>query len=137
MIEKERCPLVTNLIVPPLTQTIYRIENPVTMNGMWYNERGEYEPRIFDLTEGVSAHLPMGWHERYGQGGNRWFSGCSDVELLKHWFSIRDIMELDEAGYKLFSFQSTEFIHEEFQTLFTRRGLVEQVQLDITSLVVS
>lgn len=105
------------------------------MNGMWYNEHGEYNPFINTLTEGISADLPMGYHERYGQDGKRWFSGCKDFELLKHWFSNRDIRELHDAGYQLFEFESNEFNNEEFQTIFTRGGLVSQRVLDINELL--
>lgn len=114
-----------------VVQEIFRIENPDTMNGMWYNEKGEYDPFIFNLTEGVSAHLPMEPHERYGNNGQRWFSGCGDFQQLQYWFSNRDVIELGEAGYRLFRFESREFVNEEFQTIFTRRGIVSQVELDI------
>ena len=115
-------------------QKIFRIENPGTMNGMWYNENGEYDPFIFNLTEGISAHLPMEPDERYGDNGQRWFSGCKDFQQLQHWFSNRDVVELGEAGYKLYVFTSQDFKNEEFQTIFTREWVVEQVELDINLL---
>lgn len=119
----------------PTIQEIFRIENQDTMNGMWYNDKGEYDPFIKTLTEGISADLPMEPHERYGQFDRRWFSGCVDFDLLKHWFSKRDIFELNEAGYKLYKFQSQEFQHEEFQTIFTREGILSQVEVDINILL--
>ena len=112
-------------------QEIFRIENAETMNGMWYNEKGEYDPFIFNLTEGISAHLPMEPDERYGMNEQRWFSGCRDFQQLQHWFSNRDVVELGEAGYKLYAFKSVEFVTEEFQTIFTRRGVIEQAELNI------
>lgn len=117
-----------------VVQEIFRIENPDTMNGMWYNEKGEYDPFIFNLTEGISAHLPMEPDDRYGVNEQRWFSGCKDFQQLQHWFSNRDVIELGEAGYKLYRFRAQEFTNEEFQTIFTRRGILEQVELDINLL---
>lgn len=105
------------------------------MHGMWYNQHGEYDPFIKTLSEGISADLPMGHHDRYGQNNKRWFSGCKDFELLKHWFSARDIQELHEAGYQLFKFQSSEFQNEEFQTIFTRSGVVSQTVININELL--
>lgn len=119
----------------PTFQEIFRIENPMTMRGMWYNEHGQYDPFIKTLSEGISADLPMDYHERYGQSDRRWFSGCKDFEQLKHWFSARDIHELHDAGYQLFKFQSIEFKNEEFQTIFTRSGIMSQTILDINKLL--
>lgn len=123
-----------NLIKPTIAE-IFRIENQETMHGMWYNEKGEYDPFIFNLTEGISADLPMGYHERYGQDAARWFSGCVDFEQMKHWFSERDIRELDAAGYHLYKFEAKQFQHEEFQTIFTREGIVQQTLLPMDDLL--
>lgn len=119
----------------PTIQEIFRIENQETMHGMWYNQKGELDPFIKTLTEGISADLPMEPHERYGQNNKRWFSGCKDFELLKHWFSRRDILELNDAGYRLYKFESQEFQNEEFQTIFTREGVLSQTEVDITTLL--
>lgn len=120
----------------PLTvQEIFRIENPNTMHGMWYRLSGEYDPFIKTLTDGISADLPMDPHERYGQLNQRWFSGCKDFEQLKLWFSHQDIIELNNAGYKLFKFESTEYQNEDVQTIFTRRGIISQTEISIQDLL--
>lgn len=119
----------------PTTQEIFRIENPETMHGMWYQLNGDYDPFIKTLTEGISADLPMERHERYGALGQRWFSGCKDFEQLKHWFSNRDVIELNAAGYKLFRFEATEFQNEDNQTIFTRRGVAKQSEISIDLLL--
>lgn len=111
------------------TLEIFRIENPDTNHGMWYDGDGNYNPFIFNLTEGVSRDLPMEHHIRYGFGGTRWFSGCQDVELMRHWFSKKDIEELLSSGYKLYKFESTEFVVEEFQVLFTRTGIITRTEI--------
>ena len=119
------------------TQTIYRIENPKTNHGMWYNQKGEYNPFILTLTEGKSAHLPMEPHPRYGQTGQRWYSGCQNINQLKQWFSTQDILELNNAGYKLYQFETTEYINEEHQTIFTRRGILTQTELNIIETILN
>lgn len=110
---------------------IYRIENPETNSGMWYNECGEFEPFIETLTDGKCADLPMDWHERYGRDGVRWFSGCNNLEDLKGWFSHQDAKELIDAGYSLFVFECDEYSVEETQTLFTREGVISKNTMSI------
>lgn len=113
---------------------IFRIENPDTNNGMWYDGEGNYSPFIETLSDGKSASLPMGWEARYGQGGRRWFSGCHSVELMRHWFSDQDARELLEAGYGLYKFESDEFIVEEFQVIFTREGIVSTEEISLADI---
>lgn len=107
---------------------IYRLENE-NGHGMWYREDGTYDPFIMKLTEGISKHLPMDYDERYGKGGLRWYSGCSEMGKLKHWFSDRDAQELRGAGYKLLRFTSTQYTIEEHQTIFTREGVIGTIEI--------
>lgn len=110
---------------------IYRIENPGTMHGMWYELDGTYNPFIKTLTEGKSKDLPMDYHERYAQGGLKWFSGCPSKELMQHWFSPLDAWELYQAGYRLYQFTSTQYIVEEYQVIFTREGIIDQLEIPL------
>lgn len=111
---------------------IFRIENPTTNHGMWYDAAGVYNPFIESLSEGKSASLPMGWDKRYGARGRRWYSGTGDADMLKHWFSERDAVELGEAGYRLHVFEASEFIVEEFQVIFTREGVVASTVIPLS-----
>jgi hypothetical protein len=111
--------------------TIYRIENPDTMHGMWYRLDGTYDPFIMTLTEGRSKDLPMEKHPRYTALGIPWFSAGKSVENMNQWFSPLDAKELNDAGYKLFSFTVQEYQMEEMQCLFTRRGVITQVEIPL------
>lgn len=113
---------------------IFRIENPETMCGMWYDRDGNPRPLIKTLTEGISAHLPMEPHPRYGKNGRRWYSGCADFSSMRQWFSDRDALELHERGYRLFSFESVEYEVEENQVLFTREGVLRQEELKMSTI---
>ena len=110
---------------------IYRIENEETNHGMWYRENGIYDPFIMKLTEGISKHLPMEFHERYRTDGHEWFSGCKSKEQMHLWFSKLDAIELYQAGYKLYEFESSQFIIEENQVLFTREGIIKKKEIPI------
>lgn len=116
------------------TMKIYRIENEETMHGMWYRLDGTLDPFIKRLTDGKSKNLPMEFHERYSEGGMKWFSGCDSKETMKHWFSDLDAFELFRNGYKLFQFESNQFIKEEFQTLFTREGIISKQEIPLETI---
>lgn len=113
---------------------IYRIENTITNHGMWYKEDGTYDPFILKLTEGKSKHLPMEHHERYSEGGIKWFSGCDSVEMLKQWFSKQDVFELLQSGYGLYEFECSQYKQEENQTLFSREGIVNKHKIGMDTL---
>lgn len=115
-------------------KTIYRIENEETMHGMWYRLDGTYDPFIKRLSDGKSADLPMEFHERYSKGGMKWFSGCDDRETMQAWFSTQDALELFKNGYRLFKFKANHFVEEEHQTLFTREGVIEKVEVPLDTL---
>lgn len=110
---------------------IYRMEHGITRDGMWYDHKGNYVPLIMTLTEGKSKHLPMDLDDRYGYNGRRWVSGCSDLDIFKHWFTLRDAKELVEKGCVLREFECTEYIVEEYQTLFTREGVISEREMTL------
>src|SRR5690606_24879559 len=112
---------------------IYRIENPDTENGMWYDGQGRYRPFIKTLTDGRSADLPMEWDARYGKGGRRWYSGCKDSSRMNVWFSAQDARELVDAGYRLIEFWASEFVVEEFQVIFTREGSTSRREIPLSA----
>jgi hypothetical protein len=113
---------------------IYRIENEVTNHGMWYRIDGTLDPFIHKLTDGKSKNLPMEFHERYSKGGRKWFSGCGSKEMMQHWFSNLDAFELLQNGYRLFEFESNQFIDEGNQVLFTREGIVKKQEIPLQTI---
>ncbi len=50
---------------------------------------------------------------------------------MRQWFSNLDALELFKNGYKLFKFQSKQYIEEEFQTPFTREGLLSKHEIPL------
>ena len=113
---------------------IYRIENEETMHGMWYRLDGTYDPFIKRLTEGKSKDLPMEFHEKYSKDGFKWFSGCDNKEHMRQWFSELDALELFKNGYKLYEFESQQFIKEENQVLFTREGILSKNEIPLDTI---
>lgn len=113
--------------------SIYRIENPQTMHGMWYDGEGNYNPFIFNLTEGISRDLPMDPHARYGSDGMRWYSAGKTRENMNEWFSPTDAVELQQAGYVLYEFTVSQYRMEEHQVLFTRQGIELQKEIPLSA----
>lgn len=113
---------------------IYRIENEATNHGMWYRLDGTYDPFIKTLTEGISKDLPMGYNERYSKDGLKWFSGCGNIEDMKHWFSALDALELHQNGYKLFEFEATQFSVVEYEVMFTKESVVSKKEIPLETI---
>lgn len=101
---------------------------------MWYNSKGEHEPYIDTLTEGISKHLPMGYNPIHKKGGKKWYSGTDSREQLEKWFSILDVKELLERGYKLYKFTVKEWNTLEHEVLFTREGIIAQEEIPMSDL---
>lgn len=113
---------------------IYRIENDETNHGMWYRLDGTFDPFIMRLTEGVSKDLPMGFNERYRKDGFRWQSGAGSMEDMKFWFSALDALELFKNGYKLYEFESNQFMVVEHEIMFTREGILTRHEIPLDTI---
>lgn len=112
---------------------VFRIENPVTNNGMRYDKNGNYAPRILNLTEGISRDLPMGFNPDHVKDGKKWSSGGRNIAEMNLWFSAKDAYELMQDGYRLYKFEVAEFQLKENEILFTREGIITKEEIEIDS----
>lgn len=87
--------------------------------------------KVFDmLSEGLCRNLPMEDNELYRYQGKAWFSAAPTKEILKHWFSLRDVLELEQLGYKIYKFILKNIRQvSEFEIVFTRDNIVNQQEL--------
>lgn len=107
-------------------RNIYRIENPETMHGMWYNSEGEYDPIIDTLCpEGLSRLMPMDFCADHKKNSKNWFSAGKSVENMREWFSKADAVSLLEYGFQLHEFTVTEWQEKEHEILFTREAIID------------
>ncbi len=111
--------------------TIYRIENPKTHNGMWYDKDGNLAPFIFNLTEGISKHLPMSYNADHYLDGFVWNSAGRSKEQMHQWFSAMDAFELLNNGYKLYEFDVVMYQQKEHEVLFTREGIIKSTEIPL------
>ena len=114
------------------TKTIYRIENPETMHGMWYNNDGEFDPIINELCpDALAKELPMDFDVRHKRNGMAWYSAGKSIENMNQWFSRKDALDLADNGFKLYRFVVTEWQELENEVIFTREGVIEQTEIPI------
>lgn len=110
---------------------LLRIEHKKHKNGMWYNPDGKLDPFIMSLTEGKSKNIPMEFDNKYRKNGFKWYSGVPNLELLKHWFSTKDIIEMIDGGYGLYEIKAKQVNLEDNQILYTRESIVYQREISL------
>ena len=111
---------------------IYRIENKVSMHGMWYDNNGNYKPIIFDLCpNSIAKDFPMDFCLDHKKDGKTWYSSGKSKENMQHWFSKEDAKNLIKNGFKLYEFEVIEWYEKEYEMLFTREGIILQKEIDI------
>lgn len=98
---------------------LYRLEAIEPNNGLWYDASGNYHWGI-GITEGMTKYLPMGYDERYKQDGRDWYSSCSNVEDLAHWYSLEDAQLLIKNGFVFTRYLATEYVEYENETVFIK-----------------
>ena len=109
---------------------LYRLEATEPNNGLWYNASGEYHWGIGD-TKGTTKYLPMDYDERYKKDGRDWFSSCSNIENLAHWYSLEDALLLIEKGFVFTRYLATEYIEYENETTFIKETSLAREVIDI------
>lgn len=110
---------------------LFRVENQVSWQGLWYDANGNFKPFIFDLEEGKARDMPMDPDPSYGLGGKRWYSACESIPALSMVFSFKDIVELEGLGYSLYLFEVREYRTNEWHALFAREDVHRQEKLDL------
>jgi len=80
-------------------RTLYRIENPHSMAGLWYDGEGRFTEYVKTLDHGQCRDLPMPFEPGLAGG---WFSACREVAQLQSWFSPADLLQLAGRGYGLY-----------------------------------
>lgn len=111
--------------------TVFRVENRETMQGLWYDKDGNFNPFITTLSDAKCKDLPMGFDPAMKEAGLSWFSACDNLPEMRNWFAFQDLVELAQAGYHLYRFEVTAFKQVPGHVVFTREHIIDQAQLDI------
>lgn len=90
-----------------MRKIFYRVENPKTQNGLWYDIEGNFTGIIHrDEFNMLQNHkLPMPFNKDI-QG---WLSCVEKIEEIEAWFNKDDMMILRPKGYVLSEYESTDF----------------------------
>jgi hypothetical protein len=109
-------------------RTIYRIENPEHMDGMWYDKNGVYRKTIHVLCpDGIAKNFPMPLNlELHRKDSLIWNSGGKSIENMNEWFTASDAINLKKNGFELFKFEVSMFQELENEILFCRDGIIKQ-----------
>ena len=113
---------------------IYRVENPITWQGLWYRKDGTFNPFIKTLTNAVARDFPMGFDPQFKIDGLDWVSGCDNLPDMKNWFSSQDLTELNGFGYNLYAFKVERYRTVNGHAAFAREHILETQKLDLSLL---
>ncbi|AGO47707.1 hypothetical protein Phi4:1_gp170 [Cellulophaga phage phi4:1] len=84
----------------------YRVVNDDSKEGLWYNYSGEFHGNIHDkYSFCLNNELKMPFDENVVG----WLSTADTLESLFQWFPKKDIVELQNHGFKLYLFESEEY----------------------------
>lgn len=88
-------------------KVFYRVQQDGTDKGLWYDRDGTYNGRIVTDFNWLKAHdLPMEPNEAKAGG---WLSATDSLEVLFNWFSIEEIVRLQENNIYAYAYHATEF----------------------------
>ena len=116
---------------------LYRLEFKDSSCGLWYNGEGKwcFEEGIGSLgDECKTKELPMDYDWRYKQDGRDWFSSCSNIEDLLHWYSKEDATKLMNNGFVFTRYLATEYVEYPMETVFIKETCLKREEIDFLSL---
>jgi len=114
--------------------TIYRVENPLSQQGLWYREDGSFNPLIKTLTNAIARDFPMGFDPAFKVDGLDWISGCDNLTDMQNWFSVQDLTELHIRGYDLFKFEVEKYRTVNGHAVFANEHVLSNTKLDMSLL---
>ena len=112
---------------------LYRLESTDPEHGLWYRADGSWVWDLGTLPECKTKDLAMNYDERYRKDGRNWFSSCSNIEDLSHWYSLDDALELISRGYRFSKYLATEYVEYPLETTFIKETCLAREDIDIQS----
>lgn len=103
--------------------TLYRVENPNSMQGLWYDGHGRYNGFIRQFGDAKCHDVPMGFDPKFKDGGD-WFSACDNLKDMANWFSPDDLTRLHGIGYRLYSMEVDRYRTINGHAAFLRSGII-------------
>jgi len=114
------------------TRKIFRIENPVDRDGMWYTKEGVMRKKIHILCpDGIAKDFPMPLNPLHHKDGFVWQSAGKSIKNMNEWFTASDALNLQRNGFRLYQFITTMYQELEMEVLFCRDGIVDQQEIPL------
>ena len=76
----------------------------------------------------------MGYDERYHIDRKNWFSSCSKIEDLLHWYSKEDAKYLLANGFVFTKYLAKDYHEFELETVFLKETAEKREVIDFLSL---
>ena len=114
-----------------MSKWLYRLESISPDNGLWYNTNSKLVWGIGKLPDCKTKYLPMDYDERYHLDGLNWFSSCSNIEDLKHWYSLEDAIELIKNGFVFTRYLAVDYVEYPNETTFLKETALAREVIDI------
>jgi len=99
--------------MPQETKKFYRVPNKKTEQGLWYDFKGNFTGLIHnEYNFCANKDLAMDFDEELVG----FLSAAHDLETLFFWFPKQDILKLQEHGYSIHVYESSDYkFYERFQ----------------------
>lgn len=123
--------VVGKIILGRVSKWLYRLESTNPHNGLWYDLDNNMVWGIGRLENCKTKDLPMGYDERYHKDGKNWFSSCSNIEDLAHWYSLEDAVELINQGFVFAKYLAVDYVEYENETPFLKETALDRVEIDV------
>jgi hypothetical protein len=111
---------------------LYRVENPLSQQGLWYRADGMFNPFIKTLTNALARDLPMGFDPQFKVEGLNWISACDNLPDMRNWFSTQDLQELEARGYSLFEVNVERYRTVNGHAVFAKEHVLQTEKLDLS-----
>lgn len=114
---------------------LYRVENPATDVGLWYNKFGEKTDFIkHQIKDAQCADLPMDPDLSIYADGGKWYSACDNIPDMRNWFSVSDLQQFKKAGYGLYLFEVPDYRMANGHAIFLREQAISIEEAPISLL---
>jgi len=106
-------------------KTFYRVCNPATEQGLWYNYHGEFTGLIHDrFAFCTNSKLEMPFDDELVG----WLSAVENLHDLWKWFSREDVIRLQEYGWFIFEYGATDYkFYDKFQHMVIKQDTSERI----------
>ena len=110
---------------------LFRLESTNPDKGLWYDSNGHYVFTLGNVDNCATKDLPMTYDWRYKQQNKDWWSSCSTIEDLTHWYSIENARDLLAEGFRFSKYLAQDYVEYDKETVFLKETCLDRVTLDI------